>query len=389
MAPGDTLYGIATAHHDSLPDVEADNAQIAKPALLFPGQVVFSPGHSLVNATTTAQIQAAEQADAALADAPAGQPATRVAALQHASQQQWAEAQSDIANDLRAQARDKLLPDKVVQPTVNALNQWAVGSDKLRQATQAAYQQVDDEWQKQGITSQQLAPVLQARQAATQDEAALSRLRAPANRAIVQGEQAQASQAWTTVQQRTQQWLENNAGTHAFPEVAAAQRVKELDALAPGDTKFAAANQAALQSATQTWNSLGITHAKLDPVLNAYHDWQTAVQQRTQAESNPHLHNEDPGAPSLLNQQVNAAHGELQGAIERQLEDAAGQSTSPQGRSQAMLAREAILQMVGRQTTGFRSAVDAADTDLQVTKPAQQVAAAYRSGAPRQGRRLC
>jgi hypothetical protein len=186
VTPGDTLYGIATAHHDSLPDEEADNAQIANPALLFPGQVVFSPGHSPVNATTTAQIQAAEQADAALADAPAGQPATRVAALQHATQQQWAEAQSDIANDLRAQARDKLLPDKVVQPTVNALNQWAVGSDKLRQATQAAYQQVYDEWQKQGVTSQQLAPVLQARQAAMQDEVAPSRLRAPANRAIVQ-----------------------------------------------------------------------------------------------------------------------------------------------------------------------------------------------------------
>jgi hypothetical protein len=78
-----------------------------------------------------------------------------------------------------------------------------------------------------------------------QDETAVSRMRAPANRAIVQGEQAQASQAWNKVQQATQQWLENNAGPRAFPEVAAAQRVKELDALAPGDTKFAAANQAA------------------------------------------------------------------------------------------------------------------------------------------------
>ena len=50
------------------------------------------------------------------------------------------------------------------------------------QATQAY-----GEWQKQGITSQQLAPVLQARQAAAQDEAALSHLHAPTNRAIVQG----------------------------------------------------------------------------------------------------------------------------------------------------------------------------------------------------------
>jgi hypothetical protein len=379
VVPGDTLFGIATAHHDTLPDEEADNAQIANPNLLFSGQVVFSPGRSPVNAATTAQIQAAEQADAAVADAPAGQPATH-AALQHASQQQWAEAQSDIANDLRTQAQNKLLPDKVVQPTVNALNQWAVGSDKLRQATQAAYQQVYGEWQAKGITSQQLAPVLQTRQAATQDEAALSRLHAPANRAIVQGEQAQASEAWTQVQQRTQQWLENTAGTSAFPEDAASQRVKQLDALFPGDTKFAAANQSALQSATQTWSSLGITHAKLDPVMNAYHAWQTAAQQRSQALQNPHLHNEDPGAPVMLDQQVSAAQTRLQTAIERQLDDAAAQSASPQGRSQAMLQREAILQMVGPQTAGFRNAVDAADTDLQVTKPAQQVAAAYRSG---------
>jgi hypothetical protein len=234
VAPGDTLYGIATTHHVPLLDEEADNAQIANPSLVFPGQMVFSPGHSPVSAATTTRIQAAEQTDAALADAPAGQRATR-AALEHASQQQWADVQSGIASDLRAQAAGKLLPDKVVQPTVRALDQWAIGSGKLRQATQAAYQQVDGEWQQQGITSQQLAPVLQARQTAAQDEAALSHLRSPVNRAIVQGEQAQAGQDWQKVQQNTQQWLENTAGTSAFPEDAAARRVKQLDALFPGD----------------------------------------------------------------------------------------------------------------------------------------------------------
>jgi hypothetical protein len=73
------LYGIATAHHDSLPYEEQDNAQIANPNLLFPGQVVFSSGRSPVNAATTARIEAAEQADAAVADAPAWQPAARAA----------------------------------------------------------------------------------------------------------------------------------------------------------------------------------------------------------------------------------------------------------------------------------------------------------------------
>jgi hypothetical protein len=374
-----TMQEIASAHHVSLAVEEADNAQIARPGRLVPGEVVFSPAQSPVNATTTTQIQAAERADAALADAPAGQSATR-AALKLTSQQQWARVQSDIADDLRAQANGKPLPDQVVQPTVTALEQWATGSDKLRDATQAADQQVDAEWQKQGITSQQLAPVLQARQVAAQDQAALSRLRPPTNRAIAQDEQTQAAQDWQKVQQATQQWLENTAGTSAFPEDAAAQKVKQLDALFPGDTKFAAANQAALQAATQTWNTLGITHQKLDPVLNAYNAWQTAVQQRTQALRNPHLHNEDPDAPALLNQQVTAAQSRLQRAIEQQLNDAAAQSGSPQGRSQAMLARDAILQMVGPQTADFRNAVDAADTDLQVTRPAQQIAAAYQQG---------
>ena len=45
-----------------------------------------------------------------------------------------------------------------------------------------------------------------------------------------------------------------------------------------------------------------------------------------------------------------------------------------------MLDREAGLQMVGPQTAGFRNTVDDADTDLQVTNPAQQVAAAYQKG---------
>ena len=380
-APGDTLYGIGLAHQDTLPEEETDNAQIPDPNLLHPGQVVFSPGHSPVNATTTAQIAAAEQADAAAAAAPANQ---RTAA-QRTSQKQWQAVQSDIAANLQSQAKGQLMPDKVVQPTVKALDQWATGSDKLKQATQAAYQQVYSGWQKQGITSQQLAPVLQARQQAGQDETALSQLHSPVNRGIVQDEQTQAAQDWTKVQQATQQWLQNTAGSSAFPEDAAAQKVKQLDALFPNDSKFSAANQAALQSATQTWNSLGITHSQLDPVVNAYHDWQAAVQQRTQTEQNPHLHNEDPDAPGLLNQAVDAAQSKLQGAIEKQLNDAANQSGSSQGRSQAMLGREAVLEMVGPQTPEFRDTVDAADTDLQVTKPAQQVAAAYQKGGATAG----
>src|SRR5580692_3185728 len=206
-APGNTLYGIAQAHNDLLPEEEADNAQIPDPDLLHPGQVVFSPGKSPVDAATQKQIAAAEQADAAAADASASQRAS----LQKTSQQQWQGVQNDIAANLESQGKGHLMPDQVVQPTVKALNQWATGSDKLKQATQAAYQQVYSGWQKQGITSQQLAPVLQVRQQAQQDETALSHLHTPVNRAIVQDEQTQASQDWGKVQQATQQWLQNTA----------------------------------------------------------------------------------------------------------------------------------------------------------------------------------
>ncbi len=359
VQPGNTLYGIAVTHGDTLPATEADNAQLTNPNFLYPGEAVFTPGQSPVSAATTAQIQAAER---------------------FGSRQQWAQVETHIESDLRAQANGKLLPDQVVQPTVKALDQWAIGNDRLRQATQGAYSQVYSEWQKQGITSQQLAPILKDRQAAVQNTQALAHLRAPLAHMLLPGAQAQANQAWSKVQQDTNQWLQSSIGLKAFPEDTATQRVKQLDALFPTDHRFAAANQAALHSATQTWQSLGITHDKLDPVLHAYNAYETTVQQRQQALTNPHLHNEDPTAESLLNQQVNAAQARLQTAIVRQVDSAAQQSQSPQGRSQAMVERAAILQIVGPQTAHFKSAVDAADTEVQVTRPAQTVAAAYRSG---------
>ena len=100
-----------------------------------------------------------------------------------------------MKSDLRGQANGKLLPDQVVQPTVKALDQWAIGNDKLRQATQGAYSQVYSEWQKQGITSQQLAPILKDRQAAVQDTQALAHLRGPVAHMVMPGAQAEANQA--------------------------------------------------------------------------------------------------------------------------------------------------------------------------------------------------
>ncbi len=359
MRPGDTLYGIATQHGDTLPAEEADNAQISDPNLIHAGEAVFSPGRDPVSPATTALIQDAERSG---------------------SQQAWAKAQAGIETDLRAQGQNKLQPDKVVQPTVHALDAWATGNDKLRQATENAFKAADSQWQSEGVTSQQIAPILEDRAAAVRDDNALLHLRSPVNRAIVQGEQQQATAAWSKVQADTQHWLQSSIGLKAFPEDTAAARVKQLDALHPGDRNFAAANQRALHAATETWNALGITHAKLDPVMQAYSGYEAAVQQRQQALSNPHLHNEEPDAQALVNQPVNAAEHRLQAAIEQQLTDAGKGAGSPQQAAQAMLQRAGILRIVGPQTDAFKDAVDAANNDVQVNQPANEVAAAYRRG---------
>jgi len=236
------------------------------PNLIHPGQAVFSPGRDPVSPATTSLIQSAERAG---------------------SQEAWAKAQAGIETDLRAQGQNKLQPDQIAQSTVQALNAWATGNDKLREATANAYKAADSQWRSEGVTSQQIAPILEDRAAAARDDHAVLHLRSPVNRAIVQAEQQQATAAWSKVQQDTQHWLQSSIGLRAFPEDTAAARVKELDALHPGDQKFAAANHAALQGARETWNALGITHAKLDPVIKAYNAHQTAAQQRSQALSNP------------------------------------------------------------------------------------------------------
>jgi len=54
------------------------------------------------------------------------------------SQEDWGNAQADVETDLRAQGQTKLQPDQIVQSTVQALNAWATGDDKLREATENA-----------------------------------------------------------------------------------------------------------------------------------------------------------------------------------------------------------------------------------------------------------
>ncbi|HXW31012.1 MAG TPA: hypothetical protein VEK55_16755, partial [Xanthobacteraceae bacterium] len=348
---------IATAHGDPLGAEEADNPQFANPSRIVPGQVVFSPGRAPVNARTVAQIQAAERADAAAVRNP-------TAALKQAAQRQWARVQTDLENDLQSQGAGKLAPDQVVQPTIAALNDWAIGNNDLRDATSAAYAKVYQQWQRAGVTSQQLAPIFHDRAAAVRDDQAfqkwLTQHPGEVNRAFIEAHEQESAQNWAKVQQDVEQWLETSVSLRAFPEVNAAKLVGELNAAFPHDTKFAAASQAALQSATQQWQSLGITRDKLGPVINAYTSYEKAL-------------HADKG--------VGQARAQLLASIETELDAAARQAgSSPQERLLAVWQHESVLQLVGPQTAAFRDAVSSADTNLEVTQPAERVAKAYQSG---------
>jgi hypothetical protein len=367
VRPGQCLALIATAGDVSLPILEADNRQIGNPNQILPGEIVFIPGKIPVSQTALADIQRAERADEAAAASP-------TASRKQAAQAAWSTVRTDIANDLRTQGAGKIAPDQVVEPTLTALDNWAIGNDDLKSAAQAAYGQIDAEWQDQGLTSEQVAPILKDRAAAIEADQALHGPNRVQNCRLVSELQQQSTQEWSQVQQDIQQWLTQYAGGTAFPEDKAAKMVSALDASFAGDTRLAAAGQAALQAATQDWRALGVTHDKLDPVINAYNSYESALNgQRS-------VHN--AGLRSELAPDVSLDYSNLVKAIETHVSAAAGAGSS-QARQNAILQSEALLELVGPQTTDFENAVDTADTDLLVTRPAEQVAEAYqRGGAP-------
>jgi hypothetical protein len=170
--------------------------------------------------------------------------------------------------------------------------------------------------------------------------------------------ETQSTNSWNGVEQKTINMLMNNNGG-AYPEQAAAAEVKRLNALEPDNSKFAAANNAALAEATKQWQQMGVTKSQLGPIINAYNDAKQAT---------------NPASERRAENQLNAA-------IEKSLKDAANQAGSnPQARAKAMTDRAADIQMAGPQDSAFQTAVDNANYDLQVTKPAQQVAKAYNTG---------
>jgi hypothetical protein len=190
---------------------------------------------------------------------------------------------------------------------------------------------------------------------------------------------AQSAKNWDAVRQTTYDALINN-NSGAYPDLAASKEVAELDASEPGNKQFAAANKAALGEADQQWSDEGITYAELHPVIAAYNNVLQTTKAVSQYLDNPHLPHNRAIVSTLLGSEQDA-EAQLTAAIEASLTDAANQAGSdPKARSQAITARAAYIEMAGPQDTAFRSAVDNANYDLQVVKPAQSVADAYAKG---------
>jgi hypothetical protein len=191
-----------------------------------------------------------------------------------------------------------------------------------------------------------------------------------------------SAKSWSAVEQTTYNMLiDNNTG--AYPELKAEAEIEQLNALepsnAPGYANFVAANNQALAQATQQWSQMGVTKDKLGPIIDAYNNAEQTTNQVTQF-LNSH-HDVNRGIVSDLMASEQQANTQLQSAIEKSLTDAANQAgTDPKARSAAMTERAADIQLAGPQDQAFQTAVDNANYDLQVTKPAEQVADAYAKG---------
>jgi LysM repeat protein len=214
-----------------------------------------------------------------------------------------------------------------------------------------------------GVDNLQIQPIIAAMADANAADRSLEDLRHSGvrNRGILGDTQEQSAQSWGTVEQTTYTMLLNN-NSGAYPELTAAAEVQQLNALEPGNSRFAEANNAALTTAVQYWSRIGVTKSALSPIIGAYNVVTQAANAPDEQEAN----------------------GQLNAAIGKSLTDAANQAgTDPKARSQAMTERAAIIQLAGPQDPAFQTAVDNANYDLQVIKPAQAVADAYaKGGAP-------
>ncbi|WP_026873529.1 hypothetical protein [Inquilinus limosus] len=139
VQPGDGLIRLVGT------DGVANNGQFADPNDINPGDIYFQQGPSPVSAETEGLI------DTALAYDREHDPNSAD------SQGNWDAVQSAIAGELRqsvqldANGQLQLTADQ--QAKLQALNSWAVGTDRLSLETQQALEQVDGEVQQQSRTT--------------------------------------------------------------------------------------------------------------------------------------------------------------------------------------------------------------------------------------------
>ena len=205
--------------------------------------------------------------------------------------------------------------------------------------------------------------------------------------AMAHANAAPTTQNWDTVKQATYNMLVGS-NTAAYPDVAATAEVKQLNALEPHNSNFATATNAALAAAKQQWTQMGVTKSQLGPIINAYDHATQVTSTVNRSLSNPKVRH-DPATDHRLVAAKQQANAGLTAAIETSLKNAAA-AAAPQGGSnpvaRAQASAEAIANRVttikafGPNHSAFRTVVDNAAHDLQVTQPAQQVANAYAHG---------
>ncbi|MDD4933438.1 MAG: hypothetical protein PHO89_08250 [Methylacidiphilaceae bacterium] len=351
VRPGDTVWGIGVSRKDSLPKEEGANPQIPDPHWIYPGQIVFSPGKNPVSGQTQVLIQKA---------------------LRHGSPQNWRAVQASIAEDFRKDGGSSLEPELRVLPRLDAIDHWAVGTSKLSEAAQAAYEQVYAGWLAQGITRAQLKSVFDAAQALTRAQQAAAQIH---HHLLPSGLESTLQQARAKLTDATTHWL----GSFPLSEVRSGMPwkwVTQIDASYPGNQDVAAATQAALDSATSTWKQLGVTRSQIEPVLRQYQDYLTTQRQAAAARKTPLAHSPHfPNAPTDTQAPLLAARKALIASIEAHLNPPPAQGRpSPHALLEQKVLRAQALIEAGPQAPQFRKAVYAAMAGL--------VSQAYGSGHP-------
>ena len=171
-----------------------------------------------------------------------------------------------------------------------------------------------------GVDDSQIKPIitdLANANLADQGVVDANRTHDPSAEADAQGQQ---TAAWTAVQHATYAMLLDNMSP-TTPDKTAVAQVQHLNALEPGNTKFADANNAALQQ----WQQLNF-----GPILAAYNSGLKSSAQQT----------------TLAN------------AIRTSFSNAANQAGSdPKARGQAITTQAALLQMFGPRNPTFQTAV--------------------------------